>query len=336
MDFTIHDLQTLWQYILAHWLVVSINFGAGMLLMWLIYGTLSYRRERRARRCVTMVQGTTIDEFEFRTPLTTIRITQSGRRVTRVPALSVQAPAAHVTSLLPGETYREDDDELTYYIPESGPLGMPLGFRIKRKVQLLFGLPPQYSTTVLLTPVKIKHEGTWFPAIVDTASGLMQLRHLLPKRIGKEYWKHGHRDRFVCDFVAKDDPIGSIQVGGRNGERIPVLSPCDGFILAYEVEKYAPVVPRANVMFIGKTPILKPIEFEGDRPGFMHYAKGHGSPVGRIVEVGETLCEVTSLNMAQEFPMPEKGLIVRQYANPGDKIQFGQKVFTYLPLEPLA
>lgn len=307
-----------------------------MLFMWFVYGTLSYRRERRVRRCVTLMRGTTLKTLEFRTPLMAIRITQSGRRTAASTVLSVQAPAAQATSLIHGVTYHEADDELTYYIPESGSLGMPLGFRIKRSVQFLFGLPPKYTATVLLTPVIVEHTGVWFPALVNSETGLMALRHLLPGRIAKEYWTHGHRDRFICDFVAKGDPTGSIQIGGRHGKRIPVYAPCDGFIMAYEVEKYAPVVPNANVMFLGQLQGLKHVTFEGERAGTFSYSPKSGSPVGRIVEAGTVLCEVMSMGFSQEVAMPETGLILRQFVQPGDVVDYTRNLFLYLPLEPLA
>lgn len=261
----------------------------------------------------------------------------SGKRHSK-NVLNVQAQAAHATGILPGETVLENSNELIYYLPETSPTTLCMGVQMNRQMKLVFGQPIAYTMSLRLVTVTINAAGKWYPAIVDSRTGLTVLRHTLKRHIRNNYWRANYRNLFPTDFVGEGEALGAVTPVELKSkpklERGPVVitAPCTGFILAFEAQPYTPLELRANVMFLGE-PVIKHVVFQGERVGHFNYVPGQESPIGKIIEAGTLLATVTSLRIPQDVIMPENGLIVRQYVSADMPVEFGQQIYMYIPLE---
>lgn len=327
----LHELYSLllhfWQ---AHGLVTLIAFGSGGLLVFLIYSLFGFRRMRTVRRIISMAEDADIVELTYGSLVNRVFVRRSSGNVRR-HVQNLQAPAVRGVRSGNAETLKHYRDSVVYYFPENS-LVLPEGILIPEKAAWIFGDPPEIELPLKVTPVTIDAAGSWYPAVIKSSTGLTQVR----PSVKRQYWKHGYRNLFIGDFVLAGDVLGTVTVPGLVRRHVIVNSPCNGFILQFGAYPFTPVAPNASVMLIGELSTVEPFVYPHDLAGFFTCRpEGTESLVGDIVEP-DTLIGNTSLlfgSIQEPIHSTVRMRIVRQYVKNGDAVQYGQKLFDFIPLE---
>ncbi len=327
----LHWLEALMQ---AHgWFAVG-GFIAGCLFVGILLGYFAYRGFRRVQRIVALAEERGLEKLEVWSlfHFNGIRV-KRGSDVRRRPrGYALQAPAVRGQGTLQ-ETVRVEDGILTYYFPENDPAN-PEGIQFPAAATWILGNPPNTAVPIEVTPVVVPRSGRWYPAIIDTRTGVA---HPRSHSRWRKYWAHGYRNLFIGDFVAAGDPIGTVQSAtGLHSEHV-VPAPTSGFILQFGVLPFTPVAANAIVMLLGAPQDMRELAYHGDYAGFLKAPEGDVTTyVGRVVEAGTVLGVVSFLMGSIKEPIvaPVRLRIVRQHIHYGDAVQYKQTLFTYIPIEP--
>ncbi len=326
---TLHELyHLLFRFWQVHGFVTLIAFGAGALLVFLLYSLFGVRRLRVVRRIISLVEDADIEELTYGSFSNRIRIRRS-KQFARRHVQNVQAPAVRGTRTVSVDTLKSFGESSVYYFPENTQ-DVPEGLILPVHATWVFGDPPDVQLPLKVVPVLVDAAGSWYPAIVKSGTGLSHVRR--PAK--REFWKHGYRNLYIGDFVLAGDTLGTITVPGHLRRHV-VLAPCDGFILQFGVQPYTLVVPGASVMLIGAPPEVAALTYTGNLAGYFT-CKPDGTErfVGVTVEPETLLGNVSVLFGTFQEPVhaPARMRIVRQFVKNGDKVQYGQKLFDYIPL----
>jgi hypothetical protein len=304
-------------------------FAVGALLVFLLYSLLGFRRLRAVRRIINLAEDTDLTQFtygSFINSVTVHRLPRNGRRHVR----NLQAPAARGEQTGSAEIVQRIGDRLIYYFPENSS-ALPEGLQLPEHATWVFGNPPEVELPLRIMPVVVTTAGVWYPAVVKERTGLTHSRWSVPRA----YWRKGYRNLYIGDFVMKGDVVGTVTIPGLVSHRSTVVAPCDGFILQFGAYPYTTVVEKASVMLIGAVAEIATFPYPGDFAGFFRSnTGGQENYVGMTVERDTSLATVHILYGSFQIPItaPMRMHIVRQFVKDGDAVQYGQRLFAYIPL----
>ncbi len=320
-------LLRFWQ---EHGTITLISFSTGGLLMFLTYSILGYRRMRTIRRIINMAVDADIDELVYGSHVNRLRIHRSPDSA-RYHVQNLQAPAVRGSHAAHNDTLKRIGESIVYYFPENSS-DLPEGLQIPERAVWIFGDPPTIQLPLQVTPVSVDAIGSWYPAVIKCSTGLTQVRPTMVR----QYWKHGYRNLFIGDFVMKGDVLGAVTVPGLTKRQVIVRAPCDGFILQFGAYAYTPVALHACVMLIGDPLTIEHFDYPHDLAGyFTCRPEKNGNLVGTTLEPDELIGNASLLFGTIQEPIhaPARMRIVRQYIKDGDAVQYGQKLFDYIPLD---
>lgn len=321
--------RTALQFWELHGLVTLAAFAAGGTLVFLLYSLLGFRRLRVVRRVLNVAEDTDLQEFEYGSMLNRIRVQRFHTSIRR-HVQNLQAPAVRGTQIEGSGTLKRFDDSIVYYFPENSA-DAPEGLQLPENATWIFGNPPHTKLPLNVAPVIVDTIGIWYPAIVRSSSGLTQAR----QTARRYFWKHGYRNLYIGDFVLKGDVLGTITVKGLIDHHTVVAAPCDGFILQFGAYPFTRVVPGASVMLIGALPEVASYVYPHDLAGyFTCRPEGRATLVGTTIEPDTPIGNASLLFGSIQEPIYStvRMRVVRQYVKNGDAVQYGQKLFAYIPL----
>lgn len=322
-----HLLLRFWQ---AHGYVTLVAFGSGGILVFLMYSIFGFRRMRKVRRIIQMAEGADVDELVYGSMINRILIRRSVV-TSRSHVQNLQAPAVRGIRTGQKDTLKRFGESIVYYFPENSS-DVPEGLQIPEHATWVFGDPPTVQLPLNVTPVTVEAVGTWYPAVIKCSTGMTHVRPM----IHRQFWKHGYRNLFIGDFVLKGDVLGTITAPGLTKRQVIVRAPCNGFILQFGAYPFTPVALSASVMLVGEPPTIEHFKYPHDLAGyFTCRPEGTESLVGVSIEP-DTLIGNASLlfgSIQEPIHAPCRMRVVRQYVKNDDAVQYGQKLFDYIPLE---
>ncbi|MDP2789923.1 MAG: hypothetical protein Q8O51_02235 [bacterium] len=311
-------------YLLGHWQTISISIGLSLCLALLLITIYFSRGFAWVHRVINMFMNSGLQILEVSSWFGTVRCSRASQ--SQRPIASIPPP-----SLLGDGTQRLQNltigsETITYMFPENPHGAGPIGIAFPTHVTLLYKTGT--NEVLPLCPVILKNGGEWRPAKIHRATNIPVNPFHISKRDLHEY-----RNFYLTEFVEIGDVLGAVVP--KHERPVAITAPVSGRIVHLGAFEGTPLGPRACPFLIAAMPDIDCI-LAPEIGTFIGYTDDQNLPIGLVGNIVKSNTAIGSVHFlggqSADVVAPCDLVILRQYVNTGQRVDFNSRLFLYTPL----